>query len=137
MARLQIFSGDSAEMTSGLTWKHSPHPSKYDFVCPSLVVLMVSPPSVVRYPLTTQHKDFSGPKVTILGPKVELGSWYEEIALVLAHELAHVDGFWDGSPRLTELEDERRAESRAVEVLGLVRKSLPKVDDSLLLRRAA
>lgn len=78
---------------SGLAYKHAPFPfdSYVQFGLDSLVVLTLPKQANHSYPFFSQHVDEV--------PGIDIGSLYDDILLVLAHELRHIDQYWRGQIR--------------------------------------
>lgn len=95
--------------TSGMAHKLDGNPNTYDPNRPSLVQIWIG--NVPSYPILDQYKNY--------GPKVELSSLDEELVLVIAHELGHLDDFWAwDQTEISDRQSEVRAESFAVKVLN-------------------
>lgn len=99
----------------GKAYKKDPRGAAADR--PSLVALWLPTPDQ-QYPKTLHH-------VAEVGP-IQVWSWEEEVTVVLAHELRHIDQFWDKElffSTAEEHEAEVDAETNGVRVLGRLRAS--------------
>lgn len=113
-AVLRVCDAPPAKMTGGFANHTEPDPDLYDPVAPSSVELLVGDRSP-RFPYKDQHV----PEL----PPVTINTWEEEVLLVLAHELRHIDQFWSwdqiNDGHLIEVDAERFA----IEVLEKWRKT--------------
>lgn len=101
-ARLEVKNARFGYMTRGLTTFVPPRDSG------NLVEIAVSRANV-RYPYRSQY--WPG------FPGVDIRDWDEEVVFVLAHELKHVDDYWEQSLGTSQRQMELRAEKFAIRIL--------------------
>lgn len=109
MARVRVLDGKPERHTGGLATKYFPTPEQHDLVTPSAIRLWLYEPGTHVYPRIERHVEEL--------EAVVLSSWEEEVLLVLAHELRHIDQFWDEEWDGDDHAGEVDAEAFAIQVL--------------------